>query len=52
MVTFSDLPYSYALERGRKQDLIMKQVLAVPNISEKWDSSEVEEMMIKLAKNS
>jgi len=52
MVTFSDLPYSYSLERGRKQDLIMKQVLEIPNITDKWDSVEVEEMMIKLVKNS
>jgi len=50
MVTFSDLPYSYALERGKKQDLIMKKVLAVPNISEKWNSTEVEEMMMGLVK--
>jgi kynurenine 3-monooxygenase len=52
MVTFSDLPYSYALERGRKQDLIMKKVLATSNITEKWNSVEVEEMMIELVKNS
>lgn len=50
MVTFSDLPYSHALERGRKQDLIMKKVLAVPNISKKWDSAEVEKMMLELLK--
>ncbi len=52
MVTFSDLPYSYALERGRKQDLIMKKVLTTSNISEKWNSVEVEEMMLELVKNS
>jgi kynurenine 3-monooxygenase len=52
MVTFSDLPYSYALERGKKQDLIMKKVLGVPNISEKWNSTEVENMMMELVKNS
>ena len=52
MVTFSDLPYSYALERGRKQDLIMKKVLTTPDISEKWNSPEVEEMMLELVKNS
>ncbi|HTA26977.1 MAG TPA: NAD(P)/FAD-dependent oxidoreductase [Bacteroidia bacterium] len=52
MVTFSDLPYSYALERGRKQDMIMKKVLGTSNVSEKWNSTEVEEMMIDLVKNS
>jgi kynurenine 3-monooxygenase len=48
MVTFSDLPYSYALEKGKKQDAIMKQVLAFPGIEEKWDSKEVEESIFKL----
>ncbi len=52
MVTFSDLPYSYALERGRKQDSIMKKVLGIPDISEKWNSAEVEEIMTELIKNS
>jgi kynurenine 3-monooxygenase len=51
MVTFSDLPYSYALERGRKQDQIMKKVLSVTNIAKKWDSWEIEEMMLELVKN-
>ncbi len=52
MVTFSDLSYSYAQERGKRQDLIMKKVLAVPNISEKWNSTEVEEMMIELIRGN
>lgn len=48
MVTFSDLPYSYALNTGKKQDAIMKKVLAMPGIEQKWDSKEVEEMILKL----
>jgi len=52
MVTFSDLPYSYSLERGKKQDAIMKKVLSVPGIAEKWNSIEVEEMIIGLVKEN
>lgn len=48
MVTFTDLPYSHALKQGQKQDAIMKKVLATPDITEKWNSPEVEEMMMKL----
>ena len=50
MVTFSDLSYSYALNKGKEQDAIMKKVLAMPDIAEKWNSTEVEEMMLGLVK--
>jgi kynurenine 3-monooxygenase len=52
MVTFTDLPYSHALKQGQKQDAIMKKVLAMPGVEQKWDSKEVEEMMLKLVKES
>ncbi|HXP49719.1 MAG TPA: FAD-dependent monooxygenase, partial [Bacteroidia bacterium] len=52
MVTFTDLPYSHALKQGKKQDAIMKKVLATPGITEKWNSPEVEQMMLKLVKES
>jgi kynurenine 3-monooxygenase len=52
MVTFTDLPYSHALKQGQKQDAIMKKVLATPDIEAKWNSSEVEQMMMKLVKES
>lgn len=48
MVTFTDLPYSHALKQGQKQDAIMKKVLATPGIESKWNSPEVEQMMLKL----
>lgn len=48
MVTFSHLPYSHALKQGQKQDGIMKKVLALPGIEQRWDSKEVEEMILKL----
>jgi kynurenine 3-monooxygenase len=45
-VTFSDIPYSVALANGLKQDKIMKKVMSMPDIESKWDSAEVEEMII------
>lgn len=41
-VTFSDIPYSIALANGRKQDEIMKKIMNMPGIEEKWDSKDVE----------
>lgn len=49
MVTFSDLPYSTAMKMGAKQDAIMKKILAIPGIEQKWNSSEVEGIMLRLA---
>jgi len=49
MVTFTDLPYSHALKQGQKQDAIMRKVLtSVPEIETKWNSHEVEKLMLKL----
>ncbi len=45
-VTFSDIPYSVALANGRKQDEIMKKVMNLNGIEEKWNSSEVESMIM------
>lgn len=42
-VTFSDRPYTEALAIGDGQEAIMKQVMALPGIEDKWDSVEVEE---------
>lgn len=41
MVTFSDIRYSVALENGKRQDKIMKEILEIPNIEENWDSEEI-----------
>jgi kynurenine 3-monooxygenase len=46
MVTFSHTRYSEALRIGKKQDGIMEQIMALPDIENKWDSPEVEEMML------
>lgn len=42
MVTFSDLPYSEALRKGREQDALMESIMALPDIEARWDSAEVE----------
>ncbi|WP_293302553.1 FAD-dependent oxidoreductase [Allomuricauda sp.] len=50
-VTFSDKPYAEALAIGDRQEAIMKEVMQLPNIEEKWDSTGVEEMIIGLLDN-
>lgn len=47
MVTYSPhIRYSTALKEGQRQEAIMQQVMALPDIEKKWDSEEVEKMMI------
>lgn len=50
MVTFSHEPYSKALNEGKRQDRIMQKVMSLSGIENKWDSKEVEEMMLDLLK--
>lgn len=40
-VTFTDIPYSEAYKNGKKQDKIMKEIMAMKDIEQKWDSDEV-----------
>ena len=48
MVTYSpDIRYSTALQTGFKQQAIMDKVMATPNIANKWDSEEIEKMILK-----
>jgi len=52
MVTYSpDIRYSEAMREGQRQEMIMKQVMKLPNIEAKWDSEEVEKMMLELLSN-
>lgn len=47
-VTFSPhIRYSEALSRGQKQEAIMKDVMQLHNLAEKWDSNEVEKMILE-----
>ncbi|MFT7344467.1 MAG: kynurenine 3-monooxygenase [Lentimonas sp.] len=40
-VTFSDIPYSEALENGNRQRKIMDQIMRTPRIEDIWDSEEI-----------
>ena len=46
-VTFSpNIRYSEALKKGRRQEMIMQQIMHMPGIEQKWDSEEVEEIIL------
>ncbi|HRG58928.1 MAG TPA: NAD(P)/FAD-dependent oxidoreductase [Bacteroidia bacterium] len=47
MVTFSPhIRYSEALKKGQFQDKIMDEVMQMPNITNTWDSNEIEQFML------
>jgi kynurenine 3-monooxygenase len=46
-VTFSEIPYSDALSNGLRQEEIMKKIMLLPDIENKWDSDDVEAMILK-----
>ena len=48
MVSFSTIRYSEAWEIGKQQEKLMKKVMDVPNIEDKWESDEVEQLMLSL----
>lgn len=48
MVTFSDRPYSEALEIGDRQTAIMDEIMKMKDIDKKWDSKEVEQKILSL----
>ena len=46
-VTFSPhIRYSDALARGNRQEIIMQEVMSMPDIETKWESEEVEKMIL------
>ena len=48
-VTFSPyIRYSEALQRGQKQEAIMQEVMKMDDIEVKWNSKEVEQMILKM----
>lgn len=52
MVTYSpDMRYSEALREGQRQEAIMQQVMAMPDIESEWNSAAVEDKMLSLLKN-
>ncbi|MGB1932297.1 MAG: FAD-dependent oxidoreductase [Flavobacteriales bacterium] len=48
MVSFSTIRYSEAWEIGQQQENLMQKVMDVPNIEDKWESDEVEQLMLSL----
>ncbi|MCL6268047.1 FAD-dependent oxidoreductase [Flagellimonas myxillae] len=50
-VTFSERPYAEALAIGDEQEMIMKEVMQLPEIESKWDSKEVENKILELLEN-
>ena len=47
-VTFSpQIRYSEALVNGQKQEAIMQQVMAIPDIESKWQDDEIEKMILE-----
>lgn len=50
LVTFSpQVRYSEAMALGQRQDELMAEIMAMPDIHAKWDSEEVEQKMLELA---
>ena len=47
-VTFSDKPYADALAIGDKQRGIMDEVMGIEGIEDKWESEEVNKLILKL----
>ena len=48
MVTFSHLPYSYALSTGKKQEQIMNEIMRKKDIETTWENLNWEEIVDKL----
>jgi kynurenine 3-monooxygenase len=46
-VTFSHTPYAEALANGKRQEAIMREVMALPHIAERWNSEEVEALLLE-----
>jgi kynurenine 3-monooxygenase len=47
MVTYrTDLRYSEALSKGKRQEAIMQKIMAIPGIEKKWESEEVERQIL------
>jgi len=46
--TFSHIPYSQVIANGKEQDVLMAEVMKIPNIHENWDTQEVMDKMLTL----
>jgi kynurenine 3-monooxygenase len=50
-VTFSHIPYNEALDNGNRQEDIMKGIMAMPEIESKWNSPEIEKIILDKIKS-
>ena len=50
-VTFSNIRYSEAYKKGKEQDGIMDEVMAMENIHENWDSPSIMDKILELVDN-
>lgn len=50
-VTFSERPYSEALDIGEQQEAIMKEVMKMPDLENRWDSKQVSDRILELLKH-
>ena len=48
LVKFTNIPYHDAMAEGERHDRIMAEVLATENIEERWDSDEIEQLVLDL----
>ena len=48
MVTFTHMPYSEALSEGKKKDIIMDQIMQIPDIQKNWKNLDFEEIVNKI----
>ena len=47
-VSFSNIPYSQALKKGKKQKKIMKKIMRIKNISKVWKEKWVSEKLLSI----
>lgn len=52
LVTFSpQIRYSEAMQRSRRQQEIMDDIMKIPHLEEKWDTAEIENTILQKLKN-
>lgn len=47
MVSFSNIPYHIALREEDRQNELFERILALPDVEQKWDSAEVEQVFLE-----
>lgn len=48
MVTFSDIPYSVAMNEGRRQDRVMEKIMSMKGIEANWQAPETMKQIIEI----